>query len=396
MTKTPAWDCRLVVIAASSSFLALLVACGSDDAEQEDFASEDPSSYELVPAFGDLVLDGPTDIEAIPGSPGQYLVVEKGGSIKLVDERSQTVNVVVDLSDRVSSEGREEGLLSLALTPDFETSGELLVYYSTDRPRRAILSRLTFQEGSIDPASEQVILNKPHERDRHWGGGMEFGPDGNLFLSIGDGSPQGDEFGNAQDRTDLEGSVLRLTLTPDGYSIPDDNPYVANSEGFREEVWVYGLRNPWRLSFDVETGRLWLADTGHANWEEINIVEGGDNMGWSIREGFECFRAETCQEDGLVAPVAVYSHEEGCAIIGGHVYQGADMPELRNHYIFGDYCAGTIWALSEGDTEKIELFDSSEQIYAFGRAENGEVLVLTAGGTIYRLVAADQSGNGGR
>jgi glucose/arabinose dehydrogenase len=234
-----------------------------------------------------------------------------------------------------------------------------------------------------------VILETPHERDRHWGGGMEFGRDGNLFLSIGDGSPHGDEFGNAQDLTDLQGSVLRIAITEDGYSIPADNPYAGNQNGVREEVWVHGLRNPWRLSFDQQTGKLWLADTGHAQWEEVNIVHAGDNMGWSIREGFDCFRAATCQGEGLVPPLAVYGHDEGCAIIGGFVYRANDLPELMGHYIFGDYCAGTVWALSEDEPQKRKLLDSDEQIYAFGRDEAGEVLVLTAAGTIYRLTARD-------
>jgi glucose/arabinose dehydrogenase len=208
-------------------------------------------------------------------------------------------------------------------------------------------------------------------------------------LSIGDGSPHGDEFGNAQDLTDLQGSVLRIAITEDGYSTPPDNPYAGNQNGVREEVWVHGLRNPWRLSFDQQTGKLWLADTGHAQWEEVNIVHAGDNMGWSIREGFDCFRAATCQEEGLVPPLAVYGHDEGCAIIGGFAYRANDLPELMGHYIFGDYCAGTVWALSEDEPQKRKLLDSDEQIYAFGRDEAGEVLVLTAAGTIYRLTARD-------
>ncbi|MPZ24739.1 MAG: glucose sorbosone dehydrogenase, partial [Dehalococcoidia bacterium] len=259
-------------------------------------------------------------------------------------------------------------------------------------PRRAILSRFDYANGQIDGDSEDVLLTIDHKESHvHYGGGTLFGPDGYLYIGVGDGGPQGDPDGHAQDRSHLGGSILRIDVRGSVYAIPEDNPYAGNTDGFREEIWAYGFRNPWRLSFD-DDGRLWVGDAGHNEYEEVDIVEAGKNYGWNIVEGYECYSQPGCDQTGLQPPVAVYDHGSlHCAIVGGHVYEGDAIPELRGHFVYADYCTGAIWATSIADpSQTVLLFDRGiVRTNAVAPDQNGEILVLTIEG-IYRLAPADQ------
>jgi glucose/arabinose dehydrogenase len=240
----------------------------------------------------------------------------------------------------------------------------------------------------FDPR-EQIILEEPHVAALHWGGGMAFGLDGYLYLGIGDSerSGRGVEDRNAQNLQTLTGSILRIAIQDGGYDVPPDNPFVGS--GNREEIWAYGFRNPWRLSIDPETGALWVADVGHRRVEEVNydIVRGG-NYGWDLVEGDLCFRENPCDQ-GLVAPLSTYSHDVGCAIVGGVIYRGDDLPELTGRYVFGDYCSGRISFISPDEPEPKPLVGADGQIYALAADEDGEILVLAADGVISRIEPGD-------
>jgi glucose/arabinose dehydrogenase len=213
---------------------------------------------------------------------------------------------------------------------------------------------------------------------------MEFGPDGYLYLGIGDGGPEDDPNGNAQNLTELKGSILRLAIEGSGYAIPQDNPFADGRGRYRPEIWAYGLRNPWRLSFDSETGDLWAGDVGEDQWEEINIIVRGANYGWNIREGADCFRGASCNSEGLVDPLTTYPHDPGCAIIGGFVYHG-EIGQLQDMYIFSDFCAGSVWSVTRQSPEPTLLAETGELVYSIGEDADGEVLIMTAV-TVYRLV----------
>lgn len=307
------------------------------------------------------------------------------------DAQSQTT--FLDIRNKVEFDG-EEGLLGLAFDPDYRDNGRFYVYYSTSSPRRTILSR--FLVSSTDPnradvGSEKSLLEIEQPYRNHNGGMIAFGPDGYLYVGLGDGGSAGDPRGNAQNRRALLGSVLRIDVRSDGtYEIPSDNPFVGGSEGL-PEIWAYGLRNPWRFSFDRASGDLWLADVGQSSWEEVNLITSGENYGWNRMEGSHCYPTggTGCNQGGLIPPVTEYSHNEGCSVTGGYVYRGP-LSHLQGLYIFGDFCSGTIWGLrytqSDGATEQAQLMDTSLTISSFGEDKAGELYVLDYEGGIYRFV----------
>src|SRR5262249_49835320 len=229
------------------------------------------------------------------------------------------------------------------------------------------------------------------------GGMLAFGPDGYLYVGLGDGGSAGDPWGNAQNRSVLLGKLLRLKVDGDEpYTIPADNPWPHGEDQARPEIWAYGLRNPWRFSFDRATGDLYIADVGQNAYEEIDFQPagstGGQNYGWNIREAAHCFQADSCQTSGLVEPISEYAHDQGCSIIGGYVYRGAAFPALQGLYIFGDYCSGRIWSLSRntaGQWQQRKLLDSRLSISSFGEDAAGELYVVDLGGAIYRVTAGD-------
>ena len=347
----------------------------------------------LKPAFGGDDWNEPLDLG--PYAPGFVYVAEQGGRVWVVDDNGSG-HMLLDLSERVLREGIEEGFLSAAVDPLFEENGYFYVYYSAADPRRTVLSRFTVVDVVADMASELVILEVEQFDFNHQGGAIRFGSDGMLYLGLGDGGPLGDPNGNAQNPALLHGSIIRIDVrgasTEQPYAIPTDNPFV-DEEGIRPEIWAYGFRNPWRMSFDRVTGALWVGDVGHERLEEIDVAERGKNYGWNRLEGDLCFPSfvTDCDTDGTVLPVAQYGREHGCSIIGGGVYRGDAIPTLRGAYVYGDFCMGTVSALPPGpERSPVLLAEIDNVILSLGFDSAGEVYVLPVGGPIFQLVPAER------
>jgi len=360
------------------------------------------TTLSLTRAFPNIGEFQPTAMLQAPGDSSRWFLVKKEGTVLTFanDEQVATSSVFVDLTDRVDAGFFEAGLLGMAFHPDFQSNGQVfLTYTRTGNPVDLILSRFTSPDfgQTLDPASETVLLTVAQPDPTHQGGGIAFGPDGYLYLGLGDGGPGLDPFGNGQNTGTLLGSFLRIDV--DGgvpYGIPPDNP-LANGGGL-PELYAWGFRNPWRWSFDRATGELWAGDVGQTQWEEINQVQKGGNYGWRIREGSFCLGIEPCDIPELIDPVVEYSHTEGCSVTGGYVYRGTAIPALQGTYLYADFCSGRIWGLSydaQGVPQPRLLLESGLTIPTFAEGHDGEVYVLdfNAGG-IFRLTAAaepDQS-----
>jgi glucose/arabinose dehydrogenase len=291
-----------------------------------------------------------------------------------------------DLSGYVGGGSNEEGLLSLAFSPNFASDGRLYVYYTRGAPSPTVLARFQVAGGNVDTANQTVILQVPDFAANHNGGRIVFGHDGMLYLSTGDGGGGGDPNEMGQDITALLGKVLRLNVTgQQTYSFPPDNPFVG-TDGL-DEIWAYGFRNPWRISVDRLTGDLWVGDVGQNAWEEVGTVVRGGNHGWDCYEGFAVYEASGCPSGGFVQPRAVYSHAGGrCSVTGGYVYRGGAIPSLDGWYVYGDFCSGDIWAVNPGGGDPVLLQDTSTSISSFAELPGGELAVLTFDRTVYRLV----------
>ncbi len=334
---------------------------------------------------------------------GRIFVVEKTGKIWVsVNGRVQTTPFL-DISEKITTAGNEQGLLGLAFAPDFAESGHFFVNY-TDRQGTTTVARYIVSANDpnrADPQSAFTVLTVAQPAANHNAGMLDFGPDGYLYIPLGDGGAANDRFGNGQNPNALLGKILRLDVTSDPaqpYLIPADNPFVDadwNGQDVRDEVWAIGLRNPWRTSFDRQTGDFWVADVGQNQIEEVNVLRpgapGGENLGWPIMEGSRCFGAANCDQTGLTLPIAEYTHADGnCSVTGGYVYRGAAFPQWQGVYFYGDYCSGRIWALapdSAGGWANAEITDSDLMISSFGADEAGELYALDyANGVIYRLM----------
>lgn len=280
----------------------------------------------LTPALGGRAFSRP--VELAPYLGGRLLVAEQDGLLLLLGPGDGEEHLLCDMEERVSRRGNEEGLLSFALAPAFAETGHLFVYYSVCGAPASRLSRLTVvdalgPEPTVDPDSEPEILQLEQPFRNHNGGAVRFGPDGLLYLGLGDGGGAGDPQGDGQDRATLPGSIIRLDVSrataEEPYRIPPDNPFLTTA-GARPELWAYGLRSPWRMAFDPATGALWVADVGQDRIEEVDRVVAGGNYGWNQLEGDQCFRpSENCDRSGTIAPLATYTHEEGCSVTGGVV-----------------------------------------------------------------------------
>ena len=350
------------------------------------------------------VADGlvsPVFVTGAGTGDGRLYVVEQGGRIRVVEpDGSLRAEPFVDLSDRISS-GGERGLLGLAFHPRYASNGRLFVDY-TDRDGNTVVSELRRSADDplrADPASERVVLRVDQPYPNHNGGMVAFGPDGYLYVGMGDGGSGGDPENRAQDPAQLLGKILRIDVDRAGdgtpYAIPPDNPY-ADGSGGRPEIWSLGVRNPWRFSFDRQTGDLWIGDVGQSEWEEVDRATAasgggnGANYGWRLMEGFACYDpAVGCPTEGLTLPMAAYGHGEGCAVTGGYVYRGPASPELRGAYVFGDYCSGRIWALDAAGPDRQDpavLIDSGLSISSFGEGDDGALYVTDLGqGAVLRI-----------
>ena len=351
---------------------------------------------DVEPAFPNLSLDRMVYLtHAGDGTDRLFVLLQPGRIMAFPNDPSvESATVFLDIRERVSDRGNEEGLLGLAFDPAYATNGHLYVYYSAAGPRRSVVARFSVRPDSpdrADPASEQIILQVPQPFANHNGGMLAFGPDGFLYIGLGDGGSGGDPQGNGQDPGTLLGSILRIDPSSPGdgrsYSIPPDNPFVG-VDGFREEVWAYGLRNPWRFSFNPETQQLWAGDVGQNSYEEVDIIRPGRNYGWNIMEGLHCF-LRACDQTGLELPVIEYPLTgDNCAVTGGYVYRGSRLPSLYGAYVYGDYCSGRVWALRHDGqliTEHLMLADTDLRIPSFGEDASRELYILSFDGTIHRL-----------
>ena len=379
-----------------AALLALLAAFGGPLAAQG--GAPDPALYRLeLVAAG---FDRPLFLTSAGDESGRLFVLEQGGRVWIVRDGVTAPAPFLDISALVSTSANERGLLGLAFAPDYADSGVFYVHYSGRQPDGdTVLARYRAAAGSpdaADPASAEVILTLAQPYSNHNGGQLAFGPDGYLYVGLGDGGSAGDPLNNGQQPAALLGKILRLDVGGSGaYSVPPDNPAFTVNPALAPEVWAWGLRNPWRFSFDRATGDLYIADVGQNQWEEINFQpadsRGGENYGWRVFEGTRRFSSEAAPA-GHVPPIFEYSHAEGCSVTGGYVYRGAALPALDGVYFFGDYCYGRIWATyrDAGGQFRTSVFipDTDLIISSFGQDDAGELYLLDHGeGRVFRLAA---------
>ncbi len=311
------------------------------------FGQTDRLQLELVSS----ALNDPVGIANAGDGSGRLFIVERAGRIRIIEPDGNVGALFLDITDRVRSTSSEQGLLGLAFHPGFMGNGFFFVNY-TDASGNTKVSRFTASTiDSVDSGTEAVILSLAQPSANHNGGHLAFGPDGYLYIATGDGGGGGDPFMNGQNGQTLLGAMLRIDIdTAFPYAIPADNPFVRNAEVL-DEIWAIGLRNPWRYSFDRETGDLYIADVGQNNWEEINLQSaaspGGENYGWPIMEGKHCFPiGSQCDTSGFSLPLHEYDHGLGCSVTGGSVYRGLQNRSMVGVYIYGDFCSGRIWGSS--------------------------------------------------
>jgi glucose/arabinose dehydrogenase len=323
----------------------------------------------------------------------RLFVVEQPGRIQIVENGSRLATPFLDIAGQVGSGGSEQGLLSVAFHPLYAANGFFYVNY-TDLDGDTVIARYRVGDNpaQADPDSEQILLTIGQPYGNHNGGQLQFGPDGYLYVGMGDGGSAGDPQDNGQDPGTLLGAMLRLDVDnggESGYAIPPDNPYLGVDSGLNE-IWATGLRNPWRFSFDRVTGDLFIADVGQNIYEEVNYVPAGHpapiNYGWNIMEALHCFRTEGCEQEGLYLPAIEYSHAQGgCSVTGGYVYRGERFPALRGNYFYSDYCSGMVWSFLPPDGEPRLVANTSGNVTSFGEDAAGEIYLLTQQGDIYHL-----------
>jgi glucose/arabinose dehydrogenase len=358
-------------------------------------AAYSQSQFQLQNAFPNLTFSRPVDLQHPGDGTDRLFVVEQAGVIRVFDNNAgaTVAPIFLDIRSRVNDSGNEEGLLGLAFHPDYKNNGFFYVNYTANPPRRTVIARyrVTSNPNQADPNSELIVLQFDQPFSNHNGGQLAFGPDGYLYIATGDGGSGGDPNNNGQSLQTLLGKILRLDVNnPSGgrnYGIPFDNPFVGT--GNREEIFAYGLRNPWRFSFDPVTKWLWAGDVGQNRLEEIDIIEKGKNYGWRIMEGNLCFNPSSgCNMTGLVKPIWEYGRSLGISVTGGHVYRGSSVPALVGAYIYGDFGSGRIWALRYDGVNppaNTELMDTNLGISSFGVDKNFELYICAFDSRIYRF-----------
>ncbi|MFX1366532.1 MAG: PQQ-dependent sugar dehydrogenase [Promethearchaeota archaeon] len=349
--------------------------------------------YDIQNAFPNITFTRPLGIYDSEDGTNRLFVVEQGGRILLIENNKNITKyeIFLDIGDKIYF-GGERGLLGFALHPNDTINGYFFVYYSEKGTGDSVLSR--FKVNSTNPniankTSEKVLLKITQPYSNHNGGQIGFGPDNFLYIGLGDGGSGGDPLNNGQNRQTLLGTILRIDIDAgDPYAIPNDNPFYGNLNGWAEEIYAFGFRNPWRFSFDPVTGFLWVADVGQDHWEEIDIVENGNNYGWNTREGSHDYKPGT-NVTIIQDPIFEYSHSVGDSITGGYVYRGSILTDLIGKYVYGDYVSGRIWALEyAGDVvlNNTLLIDTNLKISSFGIDSNNELLICAFDGNIYKLI----------
>jgi glucose/arabinose dehydrogenase len=383
---------RLFLLALAAVMMSPAAAVPAQSAEWDP--SSFAGSYQLDEVYSGL--SSPVGIVDPGDGSGRLFIVEKTGTIRVVIDGKVRATPFLDISDQVSGSS-EQGLLGLAFAPDFAESGRFYIDY-TDVDGNSVIARYTLSNSAhnqADPATAETILTQEQPYPNHNGGQIVFGPDGYLYIGFGDGGSQGDPNGNGQSLQTWLGKILRIDVAGDGeYAIPEDNPYADGADGL-PEIFIYGLRNPWRFSFDAETGDLYIGDVGQGQWEEIDMLPAGEqagaNLGWSVLEGSHCYQEEDCDSSGTVLPIDEYSHDSGCSVTGGYVVHSDALPDLNGVYLFGDYCTGLLWAIARdanGDWQPSDAIETGLSISSFGAGPNGELYVVDLNGSIYQLVAA--------
>ena len=369
--------------------LVLLAACGQATDSTRVPPPQSPGLGLDTVATG---LSSPLYLTAPPGDSTPLFVVEQTGRIRVIRNDTTLAAAFLDLSDSIST-GSEQGLLGLAFDPAYASNGRFFVSYTRqDGDSRLARYQVSASPDSADPASGATLLEVAQPYSNHNGGGIAFGPDGYLYYGLGDGGSGGDPDGHGQDRTELLGSMLRLDVSGSGYTIPAGNPF-AGTAGLRGELWNYGLRNPWRWSFDRQTGDLYIGDVGQNQWEEIDVQPagsaGGENYGWNLMEGSHCYQSG-CSSTGLVLPVLDYDHGQGCSVTGGYVYRGTAIPGLQGRYFYADYCGGWVrsfvWSGGQATGKRPEPgLTPGGTITSFGEDARGELYII-AGSRVHRVV----------
>jgi glucose/arabinose dehydrogenase len=393
--RRPAPPAALVV-----ATLLVVAACGgSSPAGPNGSASPAPKvGFETVVGG----LTAPLAIANAHDGSNRLFVAEQGGRIRIVRDGRLGAAPFLDVSGEITS-GGERGLLGVAFHPRYPADPRVFVDY-TDRNGDTQVSSFEVDPGDpdrLDPASETHVLFQKQPFANHNGGALAFGPDGDLYISLGDGGSGGDPHGNGQSLTTLLGKILRIDVdhaTADRpYAIPSDNPWADGADGRKPEIWLTGLRNPWRMSFDRLTGDLWIGDVGQSAWEEIDVqragVAGGTNFGWNRMEGSHCFQPATgCEDPSLTLPVTEYGHDQGCTVIGGNVHRGTAQPALAGRYVFADYCSGRVWAIdpsTNASRAPTVVAETSHNFTAFGEDESGELYAVDiSSGELLRVTAS--------
>lgn len=375
-------------------FLSLLtIACGAGNKDNASRVTPNPESaiaseplklglQAAIPHTFSQALYATPD----PQNDKNWIIVQQSGQIYRANQNDKIL--IGDVSANISA-GGERGLLGLAFHPQLHNQAYVFLSYTANEGRglTSFVRRYNYnlQTGMIDTSRREDVISVAQPYGNHNGGQIEFGPDGMLYIGWGDGGSGGDPKGHGQNTQTLLGTLLRIDVNRLPYTIPADNPYVEDNT-VRSEIYAYGLRNPWRWSFDVANGDLWLADVGQNAWEEINLIEAGGNYGWNIKEGSHCYNSSNCNNSGLKEPVYDYPHSEGQSVTGGYVYRGA-ISTLHGKYIFGDFITGKIWALNK-DYQNSELLDSKENIASFAQDTKGEVYLMSySSGKLLKLVA---------
>lgn len=354
-------------------------------------AFPNPQQYEWARFITAGLLQSPIGIANAGDGSGRLFIIEQAGTIRIAEQGKRLLATpFLNIQDRVGANGSERGLLGLAFHPQYKQNGYFYVNY-TNKSGNSVVSRFQVSSSDTniaDPASEKKILGVDQPFPNHNGGSVVFGPDGYLYLGFGDGGSGGDPLGSGQSLTTFLGKILRIDVdSGDPFVVPIDNPFMEGNVA--HEIWVYGLRNPWRFSFDSATGDMYVADVGQNQWEEVDFLAagspGGANFGWDAMEGSQPY--EGSDSEAYVAPIAEYSHADGCSITGGYVYRGAALPEWQGIYLYGDYCSGIIWGLYQDASgwKSEALFETGANISSFGVDESGEIYFSGYKGEIFRL-----------
>ncbi|HEV8265437.1 MAG TPA: PQQ-dependent sugar dehydrogenase [Gemmatimonadales bacterium] len=380
--------------------LAVTLACG--DSVQPPPPPPPPATPALRLVTG--ALASPVHLTAAPGDTARLFVVEQGGRIRVIRHDTLLGTPFLNLVGKIRTSGSEEGLLGLAFHPGYATNRRFYVYFTNPNGDIRIV-RYNVSTGNIniaDSLSADTVLAVAHPvRDNHNGGQLAFGPDGKLYAGLGDGGSGGDPDTNAQNKHRLLGKLLRLDVDgASGYTIPADNPFATDTSA-RPEIWAYGLRNPWRFSFDRQTGDLYIADVGQNAWEEVDVAAAsagrgaGVNYGWNVMEGRHCYPppGTSCNQTGLTLPVVEYGHTAGaCSVTGGFVYRGTTVTSLSGQYLYADYCSGFVRSFVYSGGQATQTHDwttelgSVGSISSFGEDARGEVYVVAHGGSLYRII----------